>query len=209
MASATGTTAVTSSHARKRSQNASGHQRRRLRRKGLVEQASERKILYPIRIPEGVLGRIMRLTHEGIARGTHPWKTPSETVRALLIMGLESLKGIDPVVDEMLPYLNLTKQFDGITSSRREAQAAMNRAATEIGELLGIQAKQEALQYYHVTLAAACEMPATVWRDWLVSELKHKFPQLDKQVAPSVSLTTATAAATNGTGKKHDRRKKR
>jgi hypothetical protein len=176
---------------RKRERNASDHQRRLRRRKGLVEHASERKVLFPIRIPEGVLGRIIRLTHEGIAKGTRPWKTPAETIRALLVRGLETLKG-DPTVNDMLPYLELQKQFDGIGSSRREAQASMSRASVEISELLGIEAKREALQYYHVTLQAAQEMPPTVWRDWLVEELRHKFPELQKQAAPSVSLQTVT-----------------
>lgn len=172
----------------KREQNRVGHRRRSLRRKGLQEQASERKVLFPIRIPEGVLARIQRLTHDGIARGTHPWKTPAETIRALLILGLESLKGVDSVIDEMLPYLNLTKQLEGIGGNRRECQSAMHKAGVEIQELIGIGAKDEALQYYHVTLEAAKEMPPTVWRDWLVDELSHKFPQLHKQAAPSVSL---------------------
>lgn len=101
--------------------------------------------------------------------------------------GLESLKG-HPTIDEMLPYLKLTEQFDVIASNRREAQAGLSRAINEISELLGIGAKQEALQYYHVTLVAAQEMPPTVWRDWMIAELKHQFPQLDKLPAPGVTL---------------------
>lgn len=98
------------------------------------------------------------------------------------------MRGEDPVIDEMLPYLNLTRQFDGISSNRREAQAAMSRAVTEISELLQIGAKGEALQYYHVTLHATAEMPPTVWRNWLIAELKHAFPQLDKLPAPGINL---------------------
>lgn len=174
----------------KRAANRDRHQRKRLRQAGLTEQAQERKVLFPIRIEEGILGRIHRLTHEGIARGTHPWKTPSETVRALIRRGLESLRGEQEIVDEMIPYLHLNNQLAGIQSSRREAQVSAQRAKVEIEELLGIGAKQEALQLYHVTRAAAHDMPPTVWRDWMIDDLKRTFPQLDKQIAPGVTLAT-------------------
>lgn len=159
------------------------------RKRILTETKKERKVLFPVRIPQGVLGRIVRMTSESIATGKYPWKTNGETIRALIIMGFEHprFKG-DEFVSEHLPYLKLTRQFDGIHGARTEAMASLNRAVTEIGELLGIGAKQEALQYYHVTIECASEMPPTVWRDWFLAEMKRKFRDLDKATPRGVTL---------------------
>lgn len=173
---------------KKQAANQRQYRSRRLRRAGLVERESDRKILVPLRIPEGIMGRVMRLLHEGIAKGSHPWKTQSEILRAMIVKGLEALKGDSELIDEMMPYLRLSKQFELIGQSRREAQASLGRATHEIRELIGIGAKREALAYYHVTKHATLQMAPTAWRDWMLDQLRKSFGELDKIDPQGVEL---------------------
>lgn len=174
----------------KAERNRADYTARRVRTAGLTEREHEKKVLVPVRVPEGLMGRMMRLLHEGIANKTHPWKTPSEIIRALLVKGLESMKGQSEVVEDMMPYLDLRRQFEVIGQARREAQAALGRATHEIRELIGIGAKREALQYYHVTMEAARKMAPTAWRDWLIEQLRKNFPEFRKLEPEGVKLDT-------------------
>lgn len=147
----------------------------------------EKKVLWSGRVPETLIARIQRITLEGIATGRYPWKTTTEAVTNLLQRGLGTLKG-DPMIDEMLPHLEMTQHLDRIQAIRREAQTTLNKARQEISELLQIGAKAGAINYFHMTMDAARKLPPTEWRDWLVGELKKSFPDLVREKAKGVAL---------------------
>lgn len=150
------------------------------KRKAAVDAKDERKLRLNCVLPASMLGRLQRLVMESLAKGTYPWKTMSQCVQTLLLDGLRARKG-DDSVDEMLPHLEYMQQIDRIQTLRREAQGGLNRAREEISELLAIGAREGAIQYYHVTMEAARNMPPTEWRDWMIAELVKAFPQLAKE----------------------------
>lgn len=175
--------------AKARHQNDRDYQTHRRMKRQLDKDDVDKKVVYPIRISQAVLGRVTRLVHEGLAgKRACKWKTPAEALRELIVLGLKSMKGQHDTIDEMLPYLQMQAQFDGIKSQRQEATAALNRAIIEIQELLNIKAKNEALQYYHVTMDTLQQMSRTVWTDWCIAEMKRKFRDFDKQLPPGVQL---------------------
>lgn len=150
-------------------------------------EQQERKIPLNLRLPETLLGRIQRVTLEGLATGKYPWKSTTECITNLLQRGFSTLKG-DPFIDEMLPHLEMSQHLDRIQTLRREAQTILNKARTEIGELLAIHAKPDAITYFHVTMEAARKMPPTIWRDWLIGQLRNAFPALAKEKPIGVNL---------------------
>ena len=154
----------------------------------------EQKVIFSTRLPMSIIARMRKLADEGIANHTYPWRSMAEVHKALLLRGFDSLKG-DPMIDEMLPYLQAVSQIDGIASHRKEAQAAWSRAHQEILELLKIKAVQEAGQYFHVILHAVEEMSPNVWRDWMLARLKTGFPKLLTMKVKGIQLTTAARAS--------------
>lgn len=147
----------------------------------------ERKIPWHGRLPETLLGRIQRVTNEGIATGRFPWKTTGECIVNLIQRGFMSLKD-DEFIGEFIPHIEMTQHLDRIHTQRREAQSILAKARQEVQELLGIGAVDGAVSYYHVTMDAARKMPPTEWRDWLIKELKKAFPDLAKQQPRGVPL---------------------
>jgi len=149
--------------------------------------SDEKKQFVGLRLPASLVSRIQRLTLEGIARGTHPWRTYTETYHALILRGLESL-GSDPLVAELLPHLKLQEQIQSIRVQRKEVEASLRLADEEISALLEIKADKEAAQYFHAARSAAADLPATIWRDWLIARLDKRFPHLAREPALGVSL---------------------
>lgn len=151
---------------------------------------NEKKLLLQCRLRASLLGRLHRLVNEGIANGTYPWKTMTACVEGLLLRGLETLKG-DEMVDEMLPYLRAISEVDSISNHRREAQGAFARVKMEIAELLAIRAETEAVQYYHATYANFSMITETVWREWLLNQMRRAFPALHKQKPKGIKMMAA------------------
>lgn len=159
-------------------------------------QGREKRALVQFRIEESIIARVQKLVQEGIATGKYPWKTNTACWKALILGGFENMRG-DEFVDEMLPYLRSMSHIDGIRAHRAEAQAALSRFKTEISELLGIKANDEAATYFHSVLADFDSMPPNVWRDWLIREVKKSFPTLLKQTPKGVSFLSHTKHATS------------
>ena len=157
------------------------------------KREDEKKALVTVRLPRSLVARIQAITLEGIATKRYRWRTYTETYEAMILRGLATFKD-DAFIAEQLPHLNLVEHFNGITTSRMEATASLSLAKREITELLKIDALSEALQYYHTTKQAAELMPATIWRDWLLKQLITAFPDLDKQVAPGITLVHSRRA---------------
>lgn len=155
--------------------------------RGRPPQGDERKVLVNVRLPVSMVARLQRTKEEGLVLGKYPWKTLTAVIEGLLLRGMESMKG-DPLFDEMLPYLRVVQQIDGVGSHRREAQAAMNKVRTEISELLAIKAVKEATQYYHATWQSIEEMSPNVWRDWLLDQMRKAFPKLARSRPQGVTL---------------------
>ena len=151
------------------------------------QRDDEKKTRVSIRLPRSLAGRIQAITLKGLATGCYKWRTYAETYEAMILRGLQTLKD-DAFIAEQIPHLNLVEHFAGIANSRAEATASLALAKREITELLKIDATSEALQYYHTTKTAAEAMPPTIWRDWLLKQLVTAFPDLDKQVAPGITL---------------------
>lgn len=142
-----------------------------------AQREDQKKGVLTARIPMQLIARLTRIKDEGIATGAFPWRSMSGVVEALLIRGLESLAG-DPFIDEMLQYLRVTSQIDGIAAHRREAQAAVARVKVEVAELLKIKATDEAATYFHAILHDLRAMDATIWRDWAIKDLRKTYPAL-------------------------------
>lgn len=151
--------------------------RRHGRKSGRVRRATERKILVSFRCEESKVARIARMFHEGLATGRYNWKTLSQAYNGILSRGLVSYRD-DPVIAEYLPHLEVSRQLEHVSSARHEAEALLAQARTEIAALIAIGAKTEAGQYFYTVVHAAEELPATVWRDWLLRELRAAFPTL-------------------------------
>lgn len=150
-----------------------------LKRKARVQRMeAEPKHLLSVRLPASLLARLRRIVSEGVAVGSYPWKTMTEAVQGLLIMGLESMKG-DEFIDEMLPHLEVMQQLERIRGLRAEAKTTVHRAKEEVAELLGIDAVTEATQYFHVTLDALRKLPPTAWSEWAIKDFTETFPRLN------------------------------
>lgn len=162
---------------------------------------AERKILVTFRLQESIVARLHRLKEEAITNGRYPWRTIGEVYRGLLIKGLESMKG-DPIVDEGLPYLNLVKQVENMKQPRTEAEAMLHQARVEIGRLLTIDEVAVAQQFYQTTIQTAEAMEPTVWRDWLLKELRLAFPDLAKGKAAGVAVSRRPIKRPAGRGKR-------
>ena len=165
------------------------YEKQRHKRKLQSKSADERKIPWAGRLPETLIGRIQRVVNEGIATGRYPWKNTTEAVTSLIQRGFLSLKD-DPFISEMLPHIEMSQHLDRISVIRREAQTIVAKARQEITELLGIGEKESAVAYYHVTMDAAHKMPPTVWRDWLIKEIRKAFPELAREKPKGVSLSS-------------------
>ena len=152
----------------------------------------EKRIPISIRLPEGLVMRVQRLTHEAIATGRYPFKTPTDTYKHLLMRGYETLKG-DPVIDEGLPYIKFRGQLEALGAARNEAQGAYARLKNEVSELLSIGNTTVASQYVQTAYGAARKMPPTAWRDWLLKELGKTFPDLLHRELTGVRLSTTRA----------------
>lgn len=169
------------------------------KRKQLSTGEVEKKVLWQGRLPETLVARIQRVTIEGVATGKYPWRTQTECATDLLRRGFASLKG-DPFIDEMLPHLEMAQHLDRVSQLRREAQSTLNKARTEISELLNIGSNDGAATYYHVTMEAARKMPPTEWRDWLIKELKSSYPDLARIKPKGVALKSIAKAKKKAKG---------
>lgn len=154
-----------------------------------ITEAAEKKILVAVRFPASVIGRVQRLVNEGVALGTYPWKTQTAAINALVMRGIESMKG-DPLIDEMLAYLHAVEQIEGVGKHRKEAKAAMASLRTEISELLAIGAINEAAEFYHTTRERIATISPNVWRDWILAEMDKGFPKLAKRPMRAMGLTS-------------------
>lgn len=162
-----------------------------LKKKKKQQQAvggDEKKVLWHGRMPETLIARVQRITLEGIATGRYPYKNVTEAMTDFVRRGMGTLKG-DPMIDEMLPHLEMAQHLDRIQALRREAQTTLNKARQEISELQTIGASDGALNYFHITMEAAHRMPPTEWRDWLIDELTKSFPDLAKLKPKGIKLT--------------------
>lgn len=149
---------------------------------------TERTTLVSARLPQSLVARVERILIEGVAKGTYPWRTKSETYKALITRGLKSLAGSSDVVDEYLPYLEVRQQLDAMAGARLDAEALMAKARTEVASLLEVDARDQAVQYFHMVLSAAEKMPPTVYRDWLTQTLRDEFKDLQEERPRGVKL---------------------
>jgi hypothetical protein len=183
--------------------------RRSQKRRGRPPLADgEKKLLFQVRMRQSVIGRMRRLVDEGLAKGTFPWKTMTACAEGLILRGFETLAG-EELVDEMLPYLRAVAQIDSIGTHRREAQAAFSKVKIEIAELLAIKAEAEAVQYFHATYGSFEAIGETVWRDWLLAQMRSAFPGLMKQKPQGVGIQHGhkpQAHERRGTERRHARR---
>ncbi|SRR5258708_10832243 len=152
-----------------------------------LETGAAKKGYLNARLPMQMIARLVRIKDEGIATGQYPWRSVSAVIEALLLRGLESMAG-DPFIDEMLQYLRVTSQIEGIAAHRREAQAAVSRFKVEIGELLKIKANEQAVQYFHSIYHDFQQMDANVWREWALEEMRKAYPVLHKAMPHAVIL---------------------
>lgn len=162
-----------------------------IKRKSRVEKATpEARVLFSARLRDSLLARTRRLVDEYLATGKYGYRTMTEAFEDLALRGLGTLRG-DPIVDEMMPYMDLMRNIDRLHRARREAQGGLNRAKEEIAELQAIGDADAATQVYHFALDAAHAMPPTAWRDWMITELAKSFPELAKRPLKGVDLSVA------------------
>jgi hypothetical protein len=188
--------------------NGSGGKRsaRKFFQRAASKREDEKKTRVTLRLPVSLAARIQAITLEGIATKRFKWRTYTETYEAMILRGLQTFKD-DAFIGEQIPHLNLVEHFAGIANSRSEATASLALAKREITELLKIDALSEALQYYHTTKTAAESMPPTIWRDWLLKQLVAAFPDLDKRIAPGITLVhSRRSSQTSQTHAKHQRK---
>lgn len=156
-------------------------------RKPQLEKTELKKIMVRISLPNTLVGRLQRIVNEGIATGIYPWKSMSAAMNALIVRGMESMKG-DPDMESMLKYLRGMGQLEGMAQHRTEAQAAFNRAKVEISEMLAIKAEQDAVRYFHNLRRTFEEMDTHIWQQWLLRQLDQTFPKLLRQKPKPISL---------------------
>jgi len=153
-----------------------------LKKKAALVKGDERKVTMNVRLPEYLVGLIHRMTMEALAKGTHPWKTTSETTRALLVLGIEALKIKDDndVGDGDWAGIVLGEDLNRIASERRQAEMAAIRASEEIQRLLSIGSQDTAAQLYTRVMKNLHNLPPSTWRDWAMNKLEKNFPELHK-----------------------------
>jgi hypothetical protein len=155
---------------------------------------AEKKILISIRLEESIAARVSRMVVEASATGKYPWRTPGEFYRGLVKRGLEFLKDHNPSEwAELEPILRLRSQLDAMTTQRTEAQGFVARTKQEIAELLRMGAKDMAAQLYVAAMGTAHKMPPTVYRDWMIDELKGKYHYLARDGVKGVAFTDRRA----------------
>lgn len=147
----------------------------------------EKKVPFNTRLAPQVVGRMQRIKDEAIATNRYPWRTMSAVHEALLLRGFESMAG-DPFFDEMLQFLQVMSQINGVAQQRKEAQAAIGRFKVEIAELLKIRAKDQAVQYYHGVYHDIQAMSESVWRNWALDEMRKAYPQLARETPRGIEM---------------------
>lgn len=152
------------------------------------KEGKEATVLVSLRLPITLVGRIERLTLEAVAKGTYPWRSKNAAYKSIIVAGLKTLKGTSDTVDEFLPYLEVRASLDQIGSARVDAEALLAKSRTELSSLLDVDARTQAIQYFHTVRSAAERMPPTVYRDWLIATLNREFKDLAKSKPQGVTL---------------------
>lgn len=172
------------------------YDRRNYLRRKHQRQTKERMVLLATRVPESWMNRIQRMTAEAIALGNAPWRTNTDTIRALLVAGFEGLKDrSESLEQEFLPQLRLQEQITSLDRSRRTSETMFAMAKQNIDSLLAIKTKnsdETATQYYTSAIQQARELAPTVWKEWLIDQLEKTFPALAKReragAVPGITL---------------------
>jgi hypothetical protein len=151
---------------------------RRRKEKDKIQQAQERFVPMSLRLKASTAHRIQALTVEAVATGQYPWRTTQETLRDLIDRGLLSLVGTSDSIDEYLPLLRREREMSEIERAEASARSILGRTVTMIRKLLDVDGENEAIQYYAATRGDVFGMPDTVWRRWLLRELKDAFPKI-------------------------------
>lgn len=152
---------------------------------------SEKRILIPVRFPVSVIGHIQRMVNEAVAVGAYPWKTQTAMINALVMRGLETLKG-DAQVEEALAYFRAIHQMEEVSRHRKESHAAMSLLKSEISALISINAIEEAAAVYQSTHEAILGISQNVWRDWMLHQMEKAYPRLAAMKPQRISLTSKT-----------------
>lgn len=167
---------------------------KRVKRGRPILSEAAKKVLVTIRIPVMVLGQIQRMVNESVAMGSYPWKTQTATINALLVRGMETLKG-DPMIEEALAYFRAIDIMEGVSRHRKEAQAAMALFRTEMSAMLAIGATAEAAACYQSTHDSVSAISQNVWRDWMLLQMERAYPKLAKMQHPRIDLSSHARAA--------------
>ena len=131
---------------------------------------------------------IERTTHEGIATGKFPWKTPSELIRWLIVTSLHTLSQIADDERLALPYQQIVNSVEDLQLTRTQIQAIHSTLTHELHLLIDIGKVDAAKVQLQRTLTDIDTLPATPWRDWLLDELTAKFPTLLDGAPPPADL---------------------
>jgi hypothetical protein len=129
---------------------------------------------------------IERTTHEGIATGKFPWRTPSELIRWLIVTSLHTLSTIADDERLALPYQQIVNAVEDLQLTRTQVQAIHSTLTHELHLLIDIGHVSAAKALLQHTLTDIDTLPPTPWRAWLLDELALKFPTLlDGAPAPA------------------------
>ena len=131
-----------------------------------------------VAIPPEVKAIIERTTHEGIATGKFPWKTPSELVRWCVLNSLRQLATIADDERLALPYQKIMNQVEDLELTRTQIQSIFATLARELNNLMQIGQGTRAQALLQSALEEIDSLPATPWREWLLEELSVKYPTL-------------------------------
>jgi hypothetical protein len=145
--------------------------------------------LVSIRLPVELKSQIEAMTIRGVATHCYPWRTYTETYRALILRGLEAMRHDDPDVAETYLELQRIEYLASLKQSREQAMAAWESAAYEIDELLLIENEREALSVFQ-SVKRSCQQTGGPWSDWLVKKLTKAYPKLDGRPLMGISLLT-------------------
>src|SRR5579862_1826543 len=173
---------------RRKTANAKYYQKRKANDAG---KATEKKVFFPMRVPENVLARIHRIAAEGYYTGKYPWRTAQEVMRAMLVRGLRAMADEgDEIAAEGIDAIEMMSTLEAMQRTQRQAQSMYAKAREVIGALLDVGAENEALQQYTSTMQLARKLPDTIWASWLQQEMERTFPQLkaEEHRTPGVSL---------------------
>ena len=131
-----------------------------------------------VAIPPEVKALIDRTTHEGIATGKFPWKTPSELTRWCVLNSLRQLATIADDERLALPYQQIANAVEDLELTRTQIQSLYTTLARELNHLIQIQQGDAAQALLQTTLREIDTLPATPWRAWLLEELRVQYPTL-------------------------------